>query len=80
MDNLVDVSHWTERDSYSLWMLNNSMKSNASLTKKDVDHLLNLMKDDEELREKMVEVLRAELLGTRARMTNHSQDIGRLRR
>jgi len=56
------------------------MKSNASLTKKDVNHLLNLMKDDKELREKMVEVLRAELQGSKVRMANHSQDVGRLRR
>jgi len=56
------------------------VKSNSGLTKKDVDHLLNLMKEDEELREKMVQVIKAELLGSRARMANHLQDVGRLRR
>jgi len=56
------------------------MKSNSGLTRKDVNHLLDLMKDDEELREKMVEVLKAELQGSKVRMANHSQDVGRLRR
>jgi hypothetical protein len=56
------------------------MKSNSGLTKKEFENLLDLMKDDKELRQKMVKVLRAELLGSRTRKANHSQDAGRLRR
>jgi len=59
------------------------MKPKHSISKKDVNDLLNLMKNDEILRQQMAEILRMELLGSSksARQNNHYvREVGRLRR
>ena len=52
------------------------MKSEPGISRKDADDLLAMMGDDEELRSRMADVLRSELIGSR----KHTRDAGRLRR
>ncbi|MGI0049085.1 MAG: hypothetical protein ACREAW_06050 [Nitrososphaera sp.] len=53
------------------------MKYEPGLSRREADDLLSLMDDDEEMRRKMEEVLKSELLGSRR---SRIRDVGRLRR
>jgi hypothetical protein len=53
------------------------VKFEPSLSRREADDLLSLMGEDEEMRRKMAEVLKSELLGSRRSRT---RDVGRLRR
>jgi hypothetical protein len=53
------------------------MKTEPGLSRRQADELLSLIGDDLELRDRMAEVLRSELLGSRGKRVH---DVGRLRR
>jgi hypothetical protein len=53
------------------------MKSEPGLSRREADDLISMMGDDEEMRTKMAEVLKSELLGSRR---SGARDVGRLRR
>ena len=53
------------------------MKSEPGLSRREADDLISMMGDDEEMRRKMAEVLKSELLGWRR---SRARDVGRLRR
>ena len=50
------------------------------LSRKEANDILSQIKDDDEMRDRLAEVLRAELVGSRSSKIKPIRDIGRLRR